>query len=220
MRVLLLALCIGCVGSGSYLEQSQRDRVRECFVDEATKDSTLLKFRERLRAAVQAKDVRQLVPLFANDVVVEQDVRGVEALLRHYEFADRQSSYWRELETILSLGGRFQSNGTFCAPYLSCPYPPRFGHDHVVVLEEKLPAFAKPSEKSEVLEWLSCDVLRAGGDGLPQVPASSGSWFPVWLPSNRWAFVDGTKVRSPAELALVFQQRAGQWLIVMFTAPD
>lgn len=223
MRTLFIALCIagGILAVRSSAQEAQPARQRECFVDEAKKDPELVRFRDQLLRAVRSRDVRRLLPFVAPDVSVDIGVSGMDAFLKNYEFNDRRSLYWKDLEDLLLLGGKFEGRGdVFCAPYTGCPFPPHFGHDYVVVLGEKVPAYAKPSEKSEVLEWLSCDVLKASGDDLPPPPPRSGFWFTVWLPTSRWAFVDGRRVRGPTELAVHLAKRQGKWQLVMLAAAD
>jgi hypothetical protein len=175
-----------------------------------------------LLQAVKSRDVHRLRPLVAPDVWVEHDARGIETFLKVYDLTNPGSQYWKELEDILPLGGKFEpTRNVFCAPFVSCPFPSSLGPDYFVVVGRKVPAYAKDSEQSAVLEQLSCDVLKAGGEGtLGSPPTSTGDWVALWLPSGRWGFVRGSQVRSPFDMAIQISKIQGKWLLTMFTAPD
>lgn len=223
MAILSWALIVlgNVLTASSPAWQTQPAPLRDCFVDEAKEDPTLATFRDQLLGVVKSRSVERLVPLVARDIFVEIGASGVDTLLSTYNLKDPKSPYWTELEDILRLGGRFEGHKqAFCAPFNSCPFPRGLGRDYFTVLGSDVPAYSEPSNKSQIVARLKCDVLRASGEGLPPAPRSSGTWIPLWLPSGRWGFVDSSQVRSPAEMVILIGKVDGKWLLTMFTAPD
>ncbi|MEQ9673450.1 MAG: hypothetical protein RLO10_03215, partial [Roseovarius indicus] len=100
-------------------------------VDEAEEDESFLAYRDRLIAAVVARDIEAIVAMSAEDIRLSFGGASGHAALREYLTVDpktfpegqrheapalRQRN-WADLETVLRMGGVFDSDGRFVAPY-------------------------------------------------------------------------------------------------------
>lgn len=199
-----------------------QERRRICFVDEAATIESLAQFREELRAAVKMRDVEGLRPLVTQDIEVWESQavlgRGFDAFVDYFKFGDPSNSVWDELDRILSLGGVMDSRGAFCAPYFTCPTPPAWEPDEVLVLGTDVPAHAQPDGTSPVVERLSCDVLKI----VPLEDLGGGmrpGWEGVQLGRGKVAFVESRFLEMPG-LYLRIAQRDGKWMLVGLYGTD
>ena len=190
-----------------------------CFIDEAATDPTFFAFRERLRRVVRDKDAVALSAMVADDIRLIQ-----ESGKAHFEdvnrLSDKTSMFWHEFATLLRLGGRFVSDGVFCAPYVSCPGPDNQDMGEAVVLGKHVPVFDKA--KGKPVAWLACDVVRVSGDQLPPrpTPRAPNGWTEVFLNSGRWAVIEDKNLREVGDYFAHFQKRGGKWQLVLFMAGD
>lgn len=191
-------------------------RERLCFVDEGAKDPSFQAFRDFLRGVVQSRNAGQLLDSIANDVrftIYEAGDR--EKFVEAYAPASPNSDVWRHLEGILRLGGTFIEPDVFCAPYVRCPGPRGSADLSVVILGNKVPAYSEPSTASEVVEWLSCDVVPYDGDDLPPAPQDGKGWVAVFL-GKRWAFVSEDETRMIGDAYFHASKIDGRWVITTF----
>lgn len=209
-----LALAVGYVAANACLHgQPVIAPNRVCFVDEAERDQSLVRYREELRAALKTRDLEQIRPRIGPSVTLGH--YGVQRLNLLDVLADRNNVYWNELADALAHGGVFQSNGSFCSPFYSCPSPPQWDPAFVLILGTDVPAYAQPSAASPVVARLSCDVVKAliGADGLPPETPETAQWTGIWTPSGQRAFVRNTQVAQPSTYVHL-AKRKGQWFLV------
>jgi hypothetical protein len=220
--VLLMTLSVLVCQTASQTSVAAPDD-RLCFVDEGRDVPDFVTFRAELHSAVKERNVTRLLSHVDADVRMEgRDNRGPRALIRRYDLQNPDAAFWRELDDILRLGGRFFGRDRFCAPYVSCPGVPNADARHVLILGEDVPVYEKPSTSRRVLTRLSCNVLRAAeGDNLPAIPNGAAIGFTaVYLPTGRWAYVQETMARSPAWYSAYFEKRADRWQLVRIAAGD
>src|SRR6187200_2668650 len=88
-------------------------------VDEAATSPDFLSFRTRLEAIVAKRDIAGLV------VILDPEIRasfgsdhGIEAFKAMWNLNEPDTQLWKELGTVLALGGTFSGPTEFTAPYL------------------------------------------------------------------------------------------------------
>jgi hypothetical protein len=207
-----------CTSASTQSPSSKREQL--CLIDDAAKDASLLAFRSTLRDIVARKDAKGLTAVLADNIRVGFDSpRGVQEFVRVHTPTDPNSEVWRDLDSILSLGGSFLGPDVFCAPYVRCPGPKTIDSEQfVVVLGGKVPAHAAPLSESAVIEWLSCDVLPLDGDNVPENPSDSApGWIAVYLGPS-WGFVQEEKVRRVGDWYFHATRIKGRWLLTTFLA--
>lgn len=186
-------------------------REQVCFVDDGLKDQSLVTFRNKVLVAARQKSLIQLRPLVAFDVYVTKESSGWQKLVTLYRLDDRQSEYWSIFADSL-VGGKFVSSNRFCAPFYSCPFPPPWAADQIVILGRDVPAFERPARDSSVLQRLSCDVLKSAS--APDEPAAPLGWTAIRLESGGWAYVEAKFAVDPNGYRVEAQKRAGRWRLV------
>lgn len=208
---LATAVCAGPIAQPKVV---QRERL--CFVDEAAKDESFQVFRDFLVGVVERKDTGQLIGSLWKDIRVGiYEPGGIDKFVEVYEPANPDSAIWRDLSRILNLGGTFIEPRVFCAPYVRCPGPRRSSSLSVVILGNKVPAHALPSSDSEIVEWLSCDVVAYDGDDLPPAPRGAEGWVAVFL-GQRWAFVSEGETRMIGDTYFHASKIDGRWVVTTF----
>lgn len=193
--------------------------------DDAAKDPSFAAYRAALMKAVKKRDVERLVAASTPEIKLsfggQHGRKTLRALLsgKGAEGADRPAFYWRELETILGMGGVFNKHGNFCAPYPSCvdvtPCPDCDAFDTIFVTAKNAPAHAKPDGKSRVVSRHSYNVLRYDFD-----KKSPEDWLPVKLPTGGTGYVRRTDLRMPVDYRAYFTKIDGKWMMKMFLGGD
>jgi hypothetical protein len=224
MRTLTIATFSVLIASGlctSAVTQSPPlKRERLCFIDEGVKDPSLIAFRSTLREIVDQKDAKGLINVLAENIHVGLDERpGISNFVQIHTPDDPSSEIWRDLGRILDLGGSFVGPNVFCAPFVRCPGAKAIDSElFVVVLGAKVPAHASPTSTSEVIEWLSCDVLPFDGSHLPEKPSTSApGWLAVYL-GKRWGFVEEEQTRMVGDWYFHVTKIENRWLLTTFLA--
>ena len=184
------------------------------FVDEASQDPSFVAFRDRLLAAVRAKD-RDAVLSLADPKIRTSfgDAGGRADLARKL----REPGMWRQLETILTLGGTFRGEGaqrSFWAPYVYSSFPD--SHDafeNVAVIADGVPLREKPSADARVLATLSRDIVEAN-------IGQRTEWIRVKTADGRSGYVESAKVRSPIDYRAGFMKSGNGWTMTALVAGD
>jgi hypothetical protein len=191
-------------------------------VDEASKDATFEAFRKSFIEAVQRRDAKFVLDSSMPDVAADL---GMLARPRSTNVGGNDHHLWKELETLLQLGGSFTSRRIegrveFCAPYVYSAYPTGPAFDQAFpmlpwgILERDVPAYAKPDASSIVLMRLSYDLVEITGN---QAPAETPiRWREIRLPSGQDAWVDAEKIRSPHDYNACFDNPYGVWKMTIF----
>jgi hypothetical protein len=192
------------------------------LVDEASKDPTLVQFRERLLEAVRNRDVEFL------SEVIDPNIRtgfgptgGATEFRRQWKLDTRESPLWDELETILTLGGGFNPSSAgsqFWAPYVYSAWPQQ--HDafrSLAVIEDDVPMHERPDSSSRVIGRLSYDIVAS--IDVPAAELAAG-WTRVMTADGRSGWVDSLTVRSPVGYRAGFTRRNGSWKLSAFVSGD
>ena len=191
-------------------------------VDEATRNPQFAAWRAALLDAVRQRDTEFVVARadpeiklsFGGDYGREKFRRALTGKEEwHGEF------YWRELQTILELGGVFMEDGAFCTPYLACIDVPGCPEcdpfETVYVTRADAVARTKPDPGAPVAAKLFWDVLQ-----LDYEAAGAEGWYPVKLPDGRTVFLSTKDSRMAVDYRGRFEKTAKGWRMTVFIAGD
>jgi len=183
-------------------------------VDEATKDPSLVAFREELLAAVRKHDAEAVVAL--SDPKIRTSFGGgggAQSLKRNLE----QPGVWEDLERILTEGGSFQGE-SFWAPYVYSAWPD--AHDafaSLAITGENVALRESPDANASVVATLSYDIVQRAGD----VGRDPGTWQNVKTADGRTGWVESRFVRSPVGYRAGFLENSeGKWRMNALVAGD
>jgi hypothetical protein len=156
--------------------------------------------------------------------VVHQDIKngfggddGIEAFKRLWRLEQPDSELWRELGSVLALGGSFEEPDTFVAPYVFSRWPQEFdAFDHVALVGSNVRIRSAPKADAHILETHSFTILRLGRQGGYR----QGPWTAVALSDARSGFVASELTRSPVDYRAFFTVVDGRWQMTMLVAGD
>src|SRR4030095_16666223 len=131
-------------------------------VDDATRDPSFFTFRAGLIRAVQKHDV-----VFVTSVLDPEIVNsfggdgGVLEFKSTWKLNRPNSELWDELGTCLALGGKFDKDGSFSAPYVFGAFPDEFDpYEYTAIIGQDVRVRKEPSLNSPVIKMLSFDVVK------------------------------------------------------------
>lgn len=185
-------------------------------VDEAARDPSFARFRERLRRAVRERDTAFVVSILAEDVHLGfGGDHGIASFREMWKPGDPDSPFWAELGEVLRLGGAFQDDSTFVAPYVSARWPGEFdAFDYVALVGARVRVRAAPRPDAPVLAVLSHQILPTSSARAPD------GWTGVRLADGGSGYVAERFVRSSIGYRAFFVRRDGRWVVEAFLAGD
>ncbi|MBE9555953.1 MAG: hypothetical protein IMF08_03780 [Proteobacteria bacterium] len=191
-------------------------------VDEASGNPAFATWRAALLEAVRGRDT---------DFVVAQAAREIRLSFggdygRDYfrqaltgEEYWQGEVYWRELQTVLELGGVFMNDGAFCTPYLACidvpGCPDCDPFETVFVIRADAVGRAEPDRDAPVVANLSWDVLQ-----MDYEAAGAEGWHAVKLPIGRTIYLSAMDSRTAVDYRARFEKTAEGWQMTVFIAGD
>ncbi len=190
-------------------------------VDEAAKDASFKKFRDKLVLAAQKKDAKFILSILHENIVNSFGGNdGVQGFKELWSPASKDTGLWKTLYDVLAMGGSFEmfeNKKTFCAPYVFSKWPKDFdAFDYVAVTGKNVKAREKPSMDGTVLEFISYELIKKD----PKAGNSAGEWIKVKTPSGKTGYVSQKFVRSPIDYRACFKKVKGQWRMTVFVAGD
>lgn len=209
--VLLVAACGGFAGDGSGQSLVGRQIVP---VDQGAADSSFAEFREELLKAARAADLPQVLTLMSPTVKYNENltVGNLAEFKREWEVDSRPERFLHALIDVLILGGRFDQEGNFVAPWTFTEFPGSAWEmvTHIVVIRPSVPVFAEPRETAKLLARVSYTIFEkeTGPDG----------WNVVVLADGRRGYVGDSDIREPSGPRAYFRKIDGQWKLVVFAA--
>jgi hypothetical protein len=212
-------------------EAPQRDVPRLSPVDEGASDPEFRAYRERLLAAVRARDERALIALVAPDIFLSfgGGEQGAGAFRTTRKLWSRESEIWRELEEILTKGGVFrvitEERRQFCAPYVFASFPEEYdGFMNVAVTEPAAPLHAEPRDDSKVLATLAYEIVKPALFQPPELNHEDEHKTPDWRKVETFDGITGyireSAIRSPLGYRACFEPRDGAWAMTVYVAGD
>jgi hypothetical protein len=207
LALLLVALLASAAGAEPILRP----------VDEARKNASFDSFRNELRAAIARRDADAVLAVADSSIKIGfGGDDGIEAFEREWKPRGPSSRLWKELGATLALGGTFDGEGAFVAPYVFSRWPEKVdSFEHLAVTGSGVRVRARPAGR--VIGRLSYAIVRRGQNADP----SDGSeWTEVRLANGRTGYVASAYLRSPVGYRASFQKKRGSWRLTMFLAGD
>ena len=191
-------------------------------VDEGPRDPSFAVFRDSLRAALARHDAEAVL------AVVDSNIKngftgddGIAAFERQWHPRSMDSPLWRELGATLALGGTFDRDGNFVAPYVYSHWPEVYdAFEYVAITGTRVRVREGPSTDDPVMGHASYEILRLDTDGPNGNVLRVQGWTTVDFGSEYSGYVDSRYVRSPVGYRAFFTRGAAGWRMVLFLAGD
>jgi hypothetical protein len=190
-------------------------------VDEAAGDVSWLRFKKQLLGAIEKRDKQFLLSILDKNVR-NQDARarGIATFRKQWELDTDDSPLWRELATVLQMGGAFikrDKRREFCAPYLLGRWPDDIGPiDHAAAISRDTPVQSEPSSASPSIGALSYDIVFISDWEVDdKAPNAKQKWVKIRY-RDRDGYVPEEQIRSPIEAAACFVKGGNGWRMVAF----
>jgi hypothetical protein len=214
IRSLLTASCLGLMLTFPVLSHA----VSLLPVDEAAKQPDFFTFRAQLQIAVAKRDKAAVLAVVSKTVQNGYgDDNGINHFKKNWAIDKPNSELWETLGTVLALGGGFQSDGSFAAPYVASSWPDAAGDgfENVAIIGNKVNVRKAPKADSEVLQTLSYEVVP-----LDTNDHGNDQWVAIKLPNGKKGYVSRSFTRSPVDYRASFEKVDGRWQITSLVAGD
>jgi hypothetical protein len=206
--------------AGTQLAAAQNLRLEP--VDEASRNPAFAAYRAALLDAVRRRDTDFVVARAGQKIKLSfggDHGRENFRLALTGEDEWQGEPYWRELQTVLELGGVFMDDGAFCTPYLACidvpGCPDCNPFETVYVIRKDALARTEPHPGAKVAAKLSWNVLQ-----LDYETSGAEGWYPVKLPPGRTVFLSTKDARMAVDYRARFEKTAEGWRMTVFIAGD
>lgn len=186
-------------------------------VDEASRDSSWVSFRNQLLNAVQARDRKYVMGILTPDVRANLEApRGPAEFQKQWDVDADNSPLWHALRSALFLGSAYvtreKDGRELCAPYVLAKWPQDLDpFHHGAVIAREVLVKAEPSSRSATLQVLSYDIVAVAdwevADKAPGVPQR---WVKIEV-RNGEGYVPEEQIRSAVEHAACFVKTARGW---------
>jgi hypothetical protein len=183
---------------------------RLCPRDEAANDPSFQQFRERMTEAVAQKDKAKLTALIDPKIRTSFGAGGGIGSLD----MKPDSKLWRDLDSILKLGGAFKGGTSFWAPYVYSNWPDAADvFTHVAVIHQGVALHLEPKEDTGIGTGVDYEIVEV-------IPQKNPDWLNVRTSGGREGWVPASDVRSPIGLRAGFIKEAGEWKMNALVAGD
>jgi hypothetical protein len=214
---LLLALLV-CAPPAQSAEPSRK----LLPVDEAVKNPSFFLFRAKLQEAIAKKDAAHVLSIIAPDIQAGFDGdNGSDAFKKKWNLdkPDETSELWPLLARTLAMGGKFDKDGSFQAPYTSAAWPEEFdSFEYTAVVGENVRVREKADAQSAVVATLSFEVVALAQSDAPQ--EEKQPWVKVKLSNGREGYIREEYVSMAIGFRAYFEKKNGSWVMTAFLAGD
>ena len=130
-------------------------------VDEAAQRPAFFSFRAQLQEAVARHDVDAVMAVVHPNIKASFGGDDDSAAFRKmWQPESPDSELWAKLAAVLALGGTFQGDGTFVAPYTFSRWPQQFdGFEHVALVAADVRVRDAPRPDAPVITTMSFAIL-------------------------------------------------------------
>jgi len=180
---------------------------RLCPSDQAELVPSFVEFRNELLDVVEKRDETRL------RAMLDPKIRtsfGESGGISGFKISD---SVWRELETILKMGGNY-SEGNFWAPYVYANWPEAVdAFSHVAAIRKGVVIRTTPEGSGNEVATVDWEILEL-------VP---GKETPGWRrvrTAGKEGWVSASDIRSPIGYRAGFSKDSGQWAMNALVAGD
>jgi hypothetical protein len=188
--------------------------------DDAAAQPDFFTFRAHLQSAIARRDTQAVL------AVVHKNIKnsfggndGIEEFEKTWKLNEPDSPFWNELGTALALGGSFDAEGRFVAPYVFSRWPENVdSFEHVAVIGANVRVRAAPKSDSATLASLSFAIVP-----LAESRSDDARWTAIRLHNGRNAqtgYISSQFVRSPIDYRAFFARAENRWQLMIFVAGD
>ena len=221
VRFLFLALLLSAVSLGAAAQERFLKPV-----DEGSSDTSFKLFRDKLIAAVKARDAKYVLSVV--DPKIKNsfgDSDGVANFKKMWKIDSPQSELWDELLFILTHGGAFSREGaskTFMAPYVYSSFPEDLdAFEHSAIVGENVNLRATPFTTAPVVASLSYNLVKVDyNNSIRKKTDEDYEWLKVETLGGKSGFVQDRFVRSSVGYRAGFEKKRGQWKMTFLLAGD
>jgi hypothetical protein len=192
-------------------------------VDEASRVPDFFAFRAQLLVTLARRDTSALMAVVAPEIHnTFGDDNGAVAFRRRWRLGAQDSELWGELAAVLGLGGSFENDSTFVAPYVFSRWPGDYdAFDYLAVIGANVRLRSEPNDTSTVLKHLTFELVERARRAPRSLTAAEGRvWEAVRVDTNRVGYVANRFLRSPVGYRAVFVRRGSQWSMISLIAGD
>jgi hypothetical protein len=199
-----------CVAPGSKTTPTLRP------VDEASRRADFVEFRRRLQDAVARKDTAAVLAAVDPGVRIDFGDSGGAQAFKDRVIDNRAEDFWKELGTILRLGGRFRTNDAFDAPYTFSAWPENLdSFECLAVIGTRVRLRETARLDARIVTQLDFAIVR-----VTPAEAETPGWRGVQLADGRTGWVSSLYLRSPIDHRALFQFHNGRWWLMAYVAGD
>ena len=173
-----------------------------------------------MQAALAQHDLNALLEVVHPDIKASfGGDEGIEDFKKLWRIQEPDSKLWRELATVLALGGSFDGPDTFTAPYTFSRWPQDAdSFEDVAVIGSNVRIRTQPRADAPTITSVSFSILRLDSEALRSDWMNS-EWTAVTV-NGRKGYVATRFVRSPTDYRARFMYTGGRWQLVLFVAGD
>jgi hypothetical protein len=185
-------------------------------VDEAVTDPEFFLFRARVQAALAAHDTAEIMRIVDPGILNSFGGDGGKEEFRQMWGlqSPEKSQLWAALGLVLALGGRFEEDSIFYAPYL-VRGTSGDGFETLAVLGINVTVHAGPALTSPVIDSVSFEQVTKWRE-----KSTTHGWEPIRTSEGRTGWVLERHLRSPIDYRAGFVRRQGQWWLRALVAGD
>lgn len=192
-------------------------------VDEAAKDASFRRFRDRLRQAIKTRDRKFILESIAPAIVNGHDLPpGRDSFIRQWFSDERDSPLWGTLGPLLELGGAFEptdeGDPEFWAPYIYSEFPEdRAGLDEAVALGPAVAVHRKPELTAPVISRVHYAIVKVADFKPIREGETPGArlWLKVLNPDGSDGYILKSELRTPSDYRACFRKIKGQWRLTL-----
>ena len=186
-------------------------------VDQAASQPDFFTFRAHLQAAIARRDAAAVL------AVVHKDIKnsfggddGREGFKQKWQPESADSSLWKELGAVLALGGSFDRDGQFVAPYVFSRWPDKVdSFENVAIIGANVRVREAPRNDSATVGSLSFVVVPVLQEKEPHE-----GWTAIRQPNGKAGYVLSQYARSPIDYRAAFKRIDNRWQLTLFLAGD
>jgi hypothetical protein len=190
-------------------------------VDEAPQQPDFFTFRAQLQAAVARHDTAAVIAVLNPGIRTSfGDGGGPAGFRKQWRPEAAGSKLWDTLGRVLALGGSFQQDGSFVAPYTFSRWPEQIdSFEHVAIVGDRVSIRGAAQADAAALTTASFVILPIGKDARP-VAGRDDRWVAVRLKDGRVGYVSAQYARSPIDYRAIFAKNGDRWQLMVFVAGD
>lgn len=186
-------------------------------VDQAASQPDFFTFRAHLQAAIARRDAAALL------AVVHKRIKnsfggddGVEEFKKKWKPEGSPSDLWKELGTALALGGSFDREGRFIAPYVYSRWPEKTdSFENLAIVGVNVRVRESPRNDSATVDSLSFVIVP-----LLREQKEHEGWTVIRRRNGKPGYVASQYARSPIDYRAIFARIDGRWQLTTFVAGD